>query len=236
MTATENLINCPSCGTLDSGTYCSACGNQLSASAGGWLSFYDTFLKVGERKRYAATLGRILRSPTKNTLALSAEGNSRQAFKFLEISAVIYTLAALSTLISGSLMQELAMPVFLVITWSISLGLFYAMARRKSPLPRSSREFLVVNSYFMGYTLPIYSAIFLLQNASPVLGGLLLLATTVPLWIYTVRVHKAFWQLRGRTILLYLFVSSFTGGIVGTVFLVALMLLTRQDTYSSSSY
>jgi hypothetical protein len=166
-----------------------------------------------------------------NTLALSAEGNSRQAFKFLEISAVIYTLAALSTLLSGSLLQELAMPVFFVITWSISLGLFYAMARRKSPQPRSSREFLVVSSYYMGYTLPIYSAIFLLQNASPVLGGLLFLATIVPLWIYMLRVHKAFWQLRGRTILFYLFVSSFTGGIVGTLFLVALMLLTGQDAY-----
>jgi hypothetical protein len=85
----------------------------------------------------------------------------------------------------------------------------------------------------MGYTLPIYSAIFLLQNASPVLGGLLFLATTVPLWIYMLRVHRAFWQLRGRRILFYLVVSSFTGGIVGTVFLVALMLLTQQDTYSS---
>jgi hypothetical protein len=233
MAATEQLIECPSCGTLDSGTYCSACGNGLSASAGGWLSFYDTFLKVQERKRYAATFGRILRSPTKNTLALAAEGNSRQAFKFLEISALIYTLAALSTLLSGSLLQELAMPVFLVITWSISLGLLYAMARRKSSQQRSSREFLVVNSYYMGYTLPIYSAIFLLQNARPVLGGLLLLATIVPLWIYMLRVHKAFWQLRGRTILLYLLVSSFTGGIVGTVFLVAVMLLTQQPTYSS---
>jgi hypothetical protein len=233
MASTEQLIECPSCGTLDSGTYCSACGNRLAASADGWLSFYDTFLKVNERRRYAATFGRILRSPTKNTLALSAEGDSRQAFKFLEISAVIYTLAALSTLLSGSLLQEVAMPVFLVITWSISLGLFYAMARRKSPQPRSSREFLVVNSYFMGYTLPIYSAIFVLQNASLVLGGLLFLATIVPLWIYMLRVHKAFWQLRGRTILFYLFVSSFTGGIVGTVFLVALMVLTRQDANSS---
>jgi hypothetical protein len=233
MATTERLVACPSCGTSDSGTYCSSCGNRLSTSAGGWLSFYDTFLKVGERKRYAATFGRILRSPTKNTLALSAAGNSHQAFKFLEISALLYTLAALSSLLSGSLLQELAMPVFLVITWSISLGLFYAMARRKSPQPRSSREFLVVNSYSLGYTLPIYSGIFLLQNASPVLGGLLFLATIVPLWIYMLRVHKAFWLLRGRTILFYMFVSSITGGIVGTVFLVASMLLTRQDTYSS---
>ena len=180
-----------------------------------------------------ATFGRIVRSPTKNTLALTAEGNSSQAFKFLEIGALIYTLAALSTMLSGSLLQELAIPVFLVITWSISLGLFYAMARRKSPQPRSSREFLVVSSYYMGYTLPVYSAIFVLQNASPALGALLVLATIVPLWIYIVRVHKAFWQLRGRTILFYLFVSSMTGGIVGTAFLVALMLVTRQDAYST---
>jgi hypothetical protein len=233
MAATEQLITCPSCGTLDNGIYCSACGNRLSGSAGGWLSFFDTFLKLDERKRYAATFGRILRSPTRNTLALSAEGNSRHAFKFLEISAVIYTLAALSSLLSGSLLQELAMPVFLVITWSVSLGLFYAMARRKSPQPRSSREFLVVNSYYMGYTLPIYSAIVVVQNAVPVLGALLFLASIVPLWIYMLRVHKAFWQLRGRTIVFSLLVSSFTGGIVGTAFLVALMLLTRQDTYSS---
>ena len=233
MAATEALITCPSCGTLDSGTYCSACGDRLSASAGGWLSFFDTFLKVDERKRYAATFGRIVRSPTKNTLALTAEGNSSQAFKFLEISALIYTLAALSTMLSGSLLQELAIPVFLVITWSITLGLFYAMARRKSPQPRSSREFLVVSSYYMGYTLPVYSAIFLLQNASPGLGALLFLATIVPLCIYIVRIHKAFWQLRGRTILFYLFVSSMAGGIVGTAFLVALMLVTRQDTYST---
>jgi hypothetical protein len=233
MAATERLITCPSCGTLDSGTYCSACGDRLSSSAGGWLSFFDTFLKVDERRRYAATFGRIVRSPTKNTLALTAEGNSSHAFKFLEISALIYTLAALSTLLSGSLLQELAIPVFLVITWSISLGLFYAMARRKSPQPRSSREFLVVSSYYMGYTLPVYSAIFLPQNASPALGGLLFLASIVPLWIYIVRVHKAFWQLRGRTILFYMFASSIAGGIVGTAFLVALMLLTRQDAYST---
>jgi hypothetical protein len=234
MTATEQLITCPSCGTPDSGAYCSGCGSRLSASAGGWLSFYDTFLKLDERRRYATTFARILRSPTKNTLALAQEGNSHRAFKFLEISAFIYTLAVLSTMLSGGLMQELAMPVFLVITWSISLGLLYAMARRRSPLPRSSREFLVVNSYFMGFTLPVYSAISVLQAARPVLGGLLFLATVVPLFIYMLRVHRAFWGLRGRTVLFYLLVSSFTGGIVGTAFLVALMLLTQQDLAGSS--
>jgi hypothetical protein len=75
--------------------------------------------------------------------------------------------------------------------------------------------------------------IFLLQTTSPVLGGLLFLASIVPLSIYMLRVHKAFWQLRGRTILFYLVVSSFTGGIVGTAFLIALVVLTRQDAYSA---
>ena len=160
-------------------------------------------------------------------------GNSRQAFKFLEISAFIYTLSALST---AALRQPAAgagdagVPRHHLVDqpWPVLCD-----GAAQVPLPRSSREFLVVNSYFIGYTLPIYSAIFLLQIASAVLGGLLLLATIVPLWIYMLRVHKAFWQLRGRTILLYLFVSSFTGGIVGTVFLVAVMLLTRQDAYST---
>jgi hypothetical protein len=72
MAAIERLTACPSCGMLDSGIYCRECGNALSASAGGWLSFFDTFLKLAERRRYAATFTRILRSPTKNTLALSA--------------------------------------------------------------------------------------------------------------------------------------------------------------------
>jgi hypothetical protein len=137
MAATERLTACRAAGRWTGACTAARVGTPLSASAAGWLSVFDRFLKLAERKRYAATFARILRSPAKNTLALSAEGNSRHAFKFLEISALIYTLAALSTLLSGSLLQELAMPVFLVITWSISLGLFYAMARRKSPQPRS---------------------------------------------------------------------------------------------------
>jgi hypothetical protein len=207
-------VACPKCGTLDTGTYCSGCGAFLPADGRTWLQFADSFLKVKDRGLYLRTYGRILASPTRNTLALYAEGNPSGAFQFLQTSLLIYTLAVLSRVISGgTIVSMVAIPAMLLCSQAMFLSMFYWLARRRSQSGRSGHEFLILSAYCTGFTLPIAAALQAFQTIEPVLGLLALLVACVPMYVYALRVWADFWELTKPRVFLYLFAAT----IVNTV-------------------
>jgi hypothetical protein len=203
-------VTCSKCGLLDSGTYCSGCGTLLSAADGrAWLQFADSFLKVKDRGLYLRTYGRMLASPTRNTLALYAEGNPSAAFQFLQTSLLIYTLAVLSRVISGGpIVSMVAMPVMLLCSQAIFLAVFYWLARRKSQSGRSGHEFLILSAYCTGFTLPIAAALQAFQVIEPALGLLALFVACIPMYVYALRVWAHFWELRKRRVFVYLVAAT----------------------------
>jgi hypothetical protein len=220
-------LRCRRCGTLDVGTYCSGCGAVLSDATGRtWLQFADSFLKVTERGRYLRTYGRLLASPTRNTLALYAEGNPTGAFQFLQTSLLIYTLAVLSRVISGgTVVSMVALPVMLLCSQAIFLALFYWLAHRKSRSGRSGHQFLILSAYSTGFTLPIAAALQAYQTAEPLWGLLALLVACIPMYVYALRVWARFWQLSKRRVFAYLLVATMVNTIVWIAAGVAYALL-----------
>lgn len=224
-------MTCTKCATVDAGTYCSNCGALLpGTNERTFVAFADGFLKVQERWRYLRTYGRILRSPTDNTLALYDEGDAPGAFAFLQISILLYTLLVISKVFDGGpLVSELAVPVILLLSMSLFLAIFYRLAQRRSSSGRSSRDFLVLSAYTTGFTLPFAAALELLPSmmsgALPIAMTLLLV---VALYVYLLRIWSRFWELRKRTVLGYLIVASLTSNVTAWIvgFAIGLIIAT----------
>lgn len=208
-------VTCPACGTVDTGTYCSGCGTVLPSKDGRtWLTFADSFFKFRDLRRYLRTYGHMLASPTRNTLALSQEGNLGKALQFLQTSVFIYTLAVVSKLITGGLIvSQLITPLLLLVAMGSFSAMFYWLARRKSPRPHSGRDFLILCSYSVGFTLPVAGAVQAFQLKALTPWRLLALAIAViivaiPLYVYILRVWGQFWELPKRKVFLYLVIVA----------------------------
>ncbi len=217
-------IRCPVCGELDSGRFCSNCGSELQPDRDvTYRSFAETFLKLGERRRYLATYAHVLRSPTRNSLELAGRIEPRSAFKFLEVSAFVYAVTALSRVLSFKygVVGALVVPFSFALTWTISLWVTYRLARRKSPTPRASGEYLTLASIYLGFNLPPLGLAGLVQLVSPVLGGLVLLALVIPTGVYSIRLWKRFWSLSGWRVFGYLLAGSLLGGAADLILLAA---------------
>jgi hypothetical protein len=213
-------VTCPKCGTVDTGTYCSSCGTVLPSEAGRtWLTFVDSFLKFRERARYLRTYRRILASPTRNTLALFAEGDAAEAFEFLQTSLLIYTLAVVSQLFTGgALVSELVIPLLFLVGNGSFLAIFYGLVRRRSPRPQSGHDFLILSAYSTGFTLPFAAALQAFLRVEPWLGLLPVAVASIPLGVYVTRVWAEFWNVPKRKVFLYLFILSMVSTVVATVF------------------
>jgi hypothetical protein len=188
-----------------------------------WLAFVDSFFKFRDLRRYLHTYWHILASPTRNTLALAEEGNSAAAFQFLQTSLFIYTVAVISKLITGGLIvSQVVIPLILLISFANFGAIFYWFARRKSPRPRSGREFLILCSYSVGLAIPFAALVEILQpHATSFLVAhtssfwlpllvftVVLLLLMAPLYLYVLRVWGRFWELRKRTVFLYLLIAG----------------------------
>jgi len=208
-------VTCPRCGTVDTGRYCSTCGTVLpNEESRTWLAFVDSFFKFRDLRRYFHTYWHILASPTRNTLALAEEGNSAAAFQFLQTSLFIYTVAVISKLITGGLIvSQVVIPLILLISFANFGAIFYWFARRKSPRPRSGREFLILCSYSVGLAIPFAALVEILQpHATSFLVAhtssfwlpllvftVVLLLLMAPLYLYVLRVWGRFWELEALT-------------------------------------
>lgn len=207
-------VTCQKCGTVDTGTYCSGCGVVLpTEDRRTWLLFVDSFLRIGDRWRDVRTFARMLASPTRNTLALFESGDAAAAFKFLQLSVFVYTLAVITPFFAGGvLVSQLAIPLMLVVTMSTFLAILYRLARRKSPLARSGHDFLVLSAYSVGFTLPIAGALQAFQLAvartKPLLSVVPVLVAVIPLGIYSLRVWAAFWGLSKPSVFRSMLITS----------------------------
>jgi hypothetical protein len=102
----------------------------------------------------------------------------------------------------------------------------YRLVARHAKVQRTTDEFVRFSSVFLGFTIPINSALQVIRLANPTVGAVLLIALTIPLLGYAVRVWQYFWGLRALTTLFYLWVSSLFGALGGLafIFLVGLLL------------
>jgi hypothetical protein len=189
-----------------------------------WLAFVDSFFKVREFRRYLRTYMHILASPTHNTLALAQESDLAEALHFLQIRLLIFTLLVTSQIITGGLVvSQLVIPLLLVVTMGNYMGLFYELARSKSPRQRSGRDFLILCSYQIGFTMPVATALqaFQLRTRAPWLlwsSLIVLIIVSPPLYVYFMRIWAEFWELPKRKVLLYAFIAAMVQTAIGFLF------------------
>jgi len=198
--------------------------------------------RLGHIGWYVKTYVWLLRSPTRNTLALSDELSAGEARWFLGISMGLYGLVFLLFLMKQgfSVNIPLAAAVYyaLILILATSLPVFYHLAQRRSKVYRSFTEFFSLASVQLGLCIPIDGLLQLPElwqvrvgSGRPSFGGLewvfltSLLVTIVAILglVYAVRVWKRFWALPGRTVLSYLMLSSTLGGVAGIVVLFPLL-------------
>jgi hypothetical protein len=209
VTATSTR-RCPSCGFLDSGTYCSSCGSELGGEQGQIRELASAFLSAGELKAYALTYLRILRRPTKQTLKLADELSRRQVARFLKLSVALYVFVMVAenpTFDLGAL-GNLALPTGIVAAYFVFYGGFYAVARLVSRQPIPFGAFAKVAALQLGFTLPPI-ALSYLRTVSPAIGVVAGIAALGVL-VYTLRLWRRFWQV-GWLRLLACLLGSYPG-------------------------
>ena len=180
-----------------------------------YLLFVDSFLKVRQWRDWGAMYLRLLRSPTRQTIALAESGTELGAFRFLETSVLLYVVFGLSRVLArqGGMGELVVVPLSLVVTLSASLAVFHLLARRKARLRRSFSECLELSALYVGFNLPISAAYLMALQTSPV-AVLAVLPLVLGSTVYTVRVWRAFLGLGAWRVLLYLLVSSIPAGIL----------------------
>ena len=160
--------------------------------------------------------GRILKSPTRNTIHSFEAGRLADGIRFLEYSAAVYLLAIATAgyvLFSEyELVQTLAQPVFLFVTWTVSYTLYYLAMKNKGSKRRTPHEFLFLLCLTLGFTLPVA----ILQSLG-IIGSLIFLVLAVPLYIYLIRTWKYFWGASGARVFWSLLWCTILGGIAGTL-------------------
>ncbi len=212
---------CPACGAPAQGKFCSECGAPLGEQpANAYLLFVDSFLKIGDLRRYAGRYARILRSPVAATLEMFETSTLSDALRFLEYSVGILVLIFLSRVLvfPGDLLSGFLTNVYFVLAQSVGLLLHYRLAviwvRR-----RGFAEFMRLAAIFYGFTLPISGLLQAVSLSHRTAGSILFLIFTAPLLVYAVRVWKRFWDLPAWAVFLLLFFSSLLGLLVGLAFI-----------------
>jgi hypothetical protein len=194
----------------------------LALPASPYTVFVDSFFGLSSIREYLRTYLRIPRSPVRATIAVFEESGLQASFRFLEYSGAIVLLLVISQIFivpGNGLVADLLMTTYFVLAHLVTFAVHYRLVAGRAAIRRSSAEFLRFASIFLGFTIPISSAVQVTRLAQPTTGALLLLVLTIPLLLYSVRVWQYFWGLRALTTLFYLWVSSFAGLIAGLLFL-----------------
>lgn len=188
--------------------------DQLTHESGraAYFEFVDTFLELGERRRYASTYFRVGRRPIKNAFALLAEVDLKTATRFLQQSVVLYLALGVTSALAGGdkggLVDELLVTVSLLVGTSVELAVFYRLARSHRTHERNFREFLSFAAITLGFSLPLAAiGVQLMLTADPALYAAGLGAWLFVL-VYTVRVWQRFWGLSAKRATAYLVVAA----------------------------
>ena len=221
-TAENTAVQCPNCGAVDAGIYCSTCGAPLQeASRHAYREFLDTFLKLGDLKQYLIQYGNLLRSPVRNTLDAFEKGHLQGALRFAEWSLALYALLVVSNVVVLQTQEWLAallLTLMTVIGWSVGLWAHYLLLRKKARIERSFRAYLTLSCLYIGFVIPPLSIATWMQSFWPMVGLLLLLALLVLVIVYAVQVWTQFWALPGNTVLGYFAVSGLAGTVASYAF------------------
>lgn len=220
----NNRGKCPSCGFINSGHYCINCGAQLVPRMyGAFLNFVYSFLKISEVISYVTTFITILSSPTNKIITYYEEVDARKAFLFLGYSATIWFLIALSkiwVIREQGLIATIIFALQFVIFLSVSISIFYKLSVRESPYSRTFHEFLIISSFYVGVSIVLAALVTYIQLIAPIIWLIATLLVFIPAMIFTLGVLEYFWGLSMGRILLYAIISSLSGGVIGTLFLV----------------
>jgi hypothetical protein len=188
---------------------------------GAVLLLLDSFLRIREFKAWGWTFVHILRSPSKNMLAIAKAGDERSALAYLQTSMFLYIAFALShVLVGGDIKRELVVPLALAVDLVVAFWLFFVLARGAATVPRTPHEYLEFSALMIGTTIAVTAMWFLLLTISP-LYALPLDAVILYLIVGMVRAWKAYLGVSTARVLGSLVVSGFAGGIVNMVILLA---------------
>ncbi len=172
-----------------------------------WI-FVDTFLKVGETLKYLKDFARTFRAPYRMTIERFEKRTLGESLKFVEFGVAFSALFAFSNsiVIEGrSVISSMLNLLILLILWSIFLLAFYFIVKFSAKSKnRSYSEFLEMNSWILGFTIPLsylllwghftvnYSHI---KIALKLAFSLSFLAYNIFLIVYIIRTWRYFWGL-----------------------------------------
>ena len=239
----QALIQCPGCGKMVSGQYCSYCGTYLLEDPGEkkhpFLSFVTHFLNIENISHYLKLYFTILRSPVANTIRINKEIFFETSVKFMEYSVTIYTLFAVTKSFLapaipsmensilgkwGGKIDELVNSLFIVASYLIILKLFYRWSSKRFG-PRDKRDFIKLYCLYAGFYLPIYGVAFLIfgsplawEEHATVSLTIVKVVTyfflNIAVLIHGFRVWGEFWHAPGNKVISLLMFAGLTSFVI----------------------
>jgi hypothetical protein len=214
---------CPNCRVAGTGQFCSECGAAYAdGSANPYVFLADSFFEFGTMKQYLLFFGKLIRSPTRNTIEAFEAGRLVDGVRFLKYSLGLYaigtTVAGLDKIFSDNevgkvIGQSLQVFVLYMVTYS----LYYFALRRKATIQRTRHQYILFACLTTGFTLLTFMLGFV-----PLVGGIIQLILIVPLYVYLVRVWRYFWGVSGKRVFWTLMACNCGGAVAG--FIVMLLI------------
>jgi hypothetical protein len=252
------LIQCPGCGRMVSGAYCSYCGEYLVVDSEEkkkpFLSFAKHFLNLDNIGHYLKLYFTILRKPVINTIRVNKEIHFETAVKFIEYSVVLFSLFAVTKSAITPVLErgghsifgkweekitELLDSILIVISYLIVLKLFYRWASKRFG-ERDKREYIKLYCLYAGFYLPIFGlAILFLGNPYTVStdGTKLLLAIKLITWFLLniailfqgFYIWGDFWRAPGNKVVALLMFAGLTSFVIFFVAKVIIYMMLNID-------
>jgi hypothetical protein len=205
------------------GAFCSTCGAPRDDRRDPYVQVLDSFLKFSDIRRYLQLYGRILRSPTRTTIATFESSGLATGIRFLEYSAAVYLLAIAFSGIpffgDNEVIKTVAQAIWPVLTFSLSYTFYYLAMRNQAGIHRTRREYVLFACLTLGFTLP-----FQIPSFFGIWGDVFVLIILIPGYIYLIRVWRYFWRASGARVFWTLFGCSIAGGALGLLILLPVWL------------
>ena len=220
---TPRPVLCPNCRVAGTGQFCSECGAAYAdGRANPYVFLADSFFEFANMKRYLLFFGKLILSPTKNTIEAFEAGRLVDGVRFLKYTLGLYavsiTVAGLDKLFSDNEIGKLigqSLQVFVL--YMVTYTLYYFALRGKATIQRTSKQYILFACITTGFTLLTF-----MLGSVPVIGGIIQLVLLVPLYVYLVRAWKHFWGLSGKRVLWTLMACNCAGAAAG--FIVMLLI------------